>query len=382
MAGTITPPFMWSYVDGHKVAKNWTQDADGTHREMGTKAAAVAELSQAVNHLLARCPHVVFSKIQQWGDIGEGTKSPLYSWVYPDRVDNGRTYKMHIISAPLVAAAAVNYYAERTGTIQGESTSWHDANVASVNTCFDHYYDVVESAERGSITDADATDGLTIYNGYPVYDVAVQYDPISVLKDGTHTYSNPMLARKTKPVLADAIENVRARFHEVRQTQLPVAFSWTATDYNSSSEPPGGVAGIAVDSATPVNLFDQTVTSRNAITPGASFSAYCCGVGPETQDYGKRVPITVRVAARSDANANITFVGPGHIAGNEVNIQITGGAAAQWYGDDSWYVYGNPLDDDTWTNVDRNKIDFLCAGVASGNVFVYGLQGWKLYEPF
>lgn len=382
MAGTVTPPFMWSYVDGHKVAKNWTQDADGTHREMGNKAAAVAQLAQAVNHLLARCPRVVFTKMQQWGDVATGTKDPLYSWVYPDRIDNGRTFKMHIISAPAIAATAANYYAERQGTIQGESTSWHDINVASVNACYDHFYDVIESAERGAVTDADATDGLTIYNDYRVYDVAVQYDAIDVLKDGTHTYANPNLAKKTKAVLADAIEDVRAKFHEARSTQLPVVFSWTATDYNASLNPPGGVTAIAVNSATPVNLFDQTVTSRNEITPGACFSAYCAGVGPESQDYGKRVPITLRVCARSDADVNITFVGPEHVAGNEVNIQITGGVAAQWYGDDNYFVYGNPLDDDTWTNVDRNKIDFYCAGVASGNVFVYGLQGWKIYTSY
>jgi hypothetical protein len=365
MSSKIYVSFAWNDVDADKLARDWAQDASGTHREFGNKASAIATLAAAFNHLAARQAPVLFDRIAPRTACDTTGADPLYQWRGPRRNDNGRTYSVRITTPPRVLDSNNESYALRWNTAAGEITVPSNIPGSAVNAYYDCHAEEFESAERGSPSDL-ATDGLSTNAGYTVYDVVVQEPGLSSLTTGTHLYVDPVAAKPEGEVLVSHLPQVAHAFHRLRETQLPRALSWAAVTMSDA-------AAIAVTNVGKVNLFDVNVTSRNENTPGAMFYCYRAGVGREDQAPGKRVPISCRVLANAVVATNVSFQGPDHVTGNSINIQIAGNAAPTWY-EAAGQIWGNPAAHENTVDVNRNKIDVFSEGVAAGTLKVWGIQ--------
>ena len=372
MSAKITVPFVWADIDADKLARDWIQDDVGTHREMGTKASAVATLADAFNHLAARQAPVVFDQIQLPETADQTGKVPLYDWRGPRRVDNARTYVVRIITQPRTLDSNADAYAERMSTAVGEQTPPSNVGVASLNPYYDVRLEEYETAERGSPADL-ATDGISTYAGYTILDVVAQAPGLSKLTVGTHLYADPFSAKPEGQILASSLPDVAHAFHRLRTTQLARVMSWAAVGVTATPTSPGDHTCLAVNSAARVNLFDQAFNTRTATSPGATFYCYRGGVGREDQPPGLRIPISCRVFANATYDTNVCFQGPEHVVPNSINVLVPAGGAPAWH-EAAGVIWGNPAAHENTTSVNRNKVDAFSEGVASGVLRVYGVQ--------
>lgn len=376
MTAPIKPPSTgWANIDADPVCRNWRQDTDGAQREMGTRYHAAVELAQRYNYLAAKHPITLFDAVQAPSDVVSDGRNPLYEWRRSANIDNARRYVVHIIAAPKVSNLGIMANAHRSGTTSGQTTSDQNyvAAVGGINRYYDAYYDAFGSNEPHTAVGTLATDAIVTEGGYTIWDMAVQVMSIHTLVPGTHRVCNPFLAKGERPVLNDALEQVRTEFERLRRTQLPRVGSWSAQ----------GLPGIQIEASatTRNNVFATSssgATARTATTPGPTFMCYRAGIGPEGSDYGKRVPILCRLkcAYNGSAAINVCFEGPTHVSPNAVNIQVGGPSGQQWRTAES-VIYGNPQDDGSWVNTDRNKIDLILEP-GSGTLGTINIAGFYM----
>jgi len=373
----IATPGAYSPIDPVGACKNWTQKASGAQARMGNRAVAMQQLAHAVNRALSRFPRIHASKAQPIAQADTAGSDPLYVWRIDDIVDNARSYTVTVLALPRATGSGSCYAGKYGGS---EATPTADALYLSpaLVDVFEAEYQVT----RGAVTDAEANDGISTYNGYTVLDVVVQDDEISSLDTALHQYCNPALAHCGEKVLADIAEQIRAAFHEQRTTNLPI-WGWCGQAYGGSWATPAvsNHRAIVINSSTYVNVLDQSVTSRTATSPGCNHVVQYCGLGASDETIGKQLKCYCRVFAAVDggvSNGEVKFIGPTHVASNDITIAVTPGVAAAWYGNSSSYLYLNGSSTPTDTGTTRNKIDIHAkvATAPTNTLYIYAIKRW------
>lgn len=402
MAKEIPSPQTWVGIDIKPICRNWFYDKTGANRRMLNRAVAYQRLASGINHLAGRCPRPTFMQLQLEGSGDAGGSNPLYYWRYDDRVDNGRKRVVRFLALPAVnySGDAILLQRDVDGNNYANSASY-SANAAypAANYPEDLFWGEVlidarpeSGAPPGSndVSDVEVVEGLGTTNGLTLIDVVVVDCELDRLSSRDYIGVDPSGAVTGAPILANIAERCRAVLHEIRGTNLPIDIMWAAhTTGGAWATPtsPGGATGMVVSVDTDgaenyVNLLDHDVTARTENSAGVSSHAQYCGTGDPTTDAGKQVKVLCRVFGATSAgdatNAYVKFVGPEHLGNNFSEILITANATPAWHGNSDHFVYLNPNAADTWTNVDRNKIDVF--GKVSGageSLYVYGLRGWR-----
>ena len=158
-------------------------------------------------------------------------------------------------------------------------------------------------------------------------------------------------------------------------------FSWAAVG-RTATPAASDHTGLVITSGSYVNVFDQTITARTATSPGSVSLAYKCGVGRDDMEYGNKVKVQCSVLATKTAGDDgyVKFIGPDHIASNEVELTIAGGSGPSWsgYGSSS-FIYLNSDSNYDDTDTSRNKID-VHAKVDGGTLYIYGIRCYIVYD--
>lgn len=367
-------------LDVDQVCRCWTQDDDATQRPMGNEASALIMLAERFNQLASRHPVTVFSKVETPGTVFTNSLNPWADWKYDDRQDNAKQYEVRIVSQPRLNATwggVANAYAARGGTTHAETTIWRESAANAVNSYYDATLDGYLSEPRTNPVGL-TTDNIVTCNGYSIRSAVVQVREQAELLPGYHLVANPYQAKPEGHVLADILEEIRAKFHRLRTTNLPRVAGWSAHGDSDCIN--------VTTNVDRVNLWMYEAIDRNAVTPGPTFECWRCGVGSESISQGQIVPIVARVCANweapQDYAINVNLEGPtmDARADNQVNISIAANAPAAWYSATA-LLWGNPLANSDWTNVGRNKIDILAMRPANtdgdkltGTLHVYGFQ--------
>lgn len=361
-----------------KQARNWRQTLEGSNVRMANRAAPLVALAAGANRLAARHPAVAFHMPQPITSLYAcqayaTTADPLYRWTRSDYWVNGRSYKSRFVSSPRTSGTG-DCYATRDGGAATEITAKHNL-VASTSlipsTTFDGQYTV----ERGASADAELDEGVSVFNGYQCLDVLIQDDEIDALDTSMHQYADLKLAKAGYPVLADLMAQIRATMHAARRYNMGMAFCWAGSAPPSYPSLTNHQAAV-VTSATYVNIIDQTVTARDADSPGILVPARYRGRGTQAKAAGQTVRVDVRVLALSADDGIVRFLGP---LGN-CDVQIVGGAGLAWTSGETGHLdLDSTSDDRTDETAARNKID-IHAKVDSGTLYIYGMAGWYVYE--
>jgi hypothetical protein len=353
-------------------ASNFTQTKGGTSNvRQGVSARVIENLSHGINHLLCKNPRPMFGKSMPWAEVDTAGADPLFTWRYNDSVPNGITYRVHIIAAErtvnsnaafnAVQWASANHY-NIAGTTLPFTTSRNDV-VGTINRWYDVYEDeyIVTRKAGGGPLNAEIEDGISTFDGKTILAVSVQEEELPRLDTDTHIYVDPSLARKAGPVLTDAPGQLQNVFHRLRTTNLPIVMSWSATSQSANVAPPGNQTGATITNSVYVNPFDQSITTRNSDTPGATYDAQYCGRGSTDFVDNNKVKVICRVKAQADGasgvDANVKFIGPESFAGNETVIPITIGTGLGWFGNADHAVYLDSNVAGTVATVNANKID-------------------------
>ncbi len=366
-------------LDMQGQCRNWKQDLSGTQRRMGNNSRALQELASAVNDLLARHPRPMFT--QAWSNSSTTyiDMDPSLIWKYKDTVKNGRNHRYIITGFPYITTeTGTSSYVTRYPEDDVNSTV-HYTNMAFVNYWGDVWHDEF-IANRGNETNTEVSFGVKTVGSYKILGLCVYDEPLDSLETSIHTYCEPLLSRKGGRILADALEDIRAKFHKVRSENLPIVLCWSAFGLTGGSDP-GDQFGFVITEDSFVNILDHTITSRSAVSPGARVDAKYWGRGPEWSDSGKLCKVMCRVYGYTNGNTGrVRFYGSDVIADNYTEITIT--STPGWFGDSTNFIYldtqETTQDNDYFTTAD-NKIDVM-ALVNNGNYLsIQALSAWVEY---
>jgi hypothetical protein len=391
MAKHITVRSDWAGVDDD-AARNFEETSAAVNVRQDSSARTVENLAHALNHLLAKTSRPLFNKSQPPGFEDTTGATPLYQWVYDDRVRNNQCLLYHIVAMPRYSATAGNHYAEQWNLADlyhadDVGTPKRSTNAAA-NYFYDVWYDSFWSNRGVYETNTEITDGISTFNGYTLLSVnAEEYVSFELLDTADQVYCDPTLARRGGKVLADAAEEIRDNLHWLRKSALTVCASWAATSNVAEPAAPGNKTGAHLTGTAYVNLHDNASLTRNTDTPGATVDLQYAGRGTIDVEYGANPNTVVNVPCRvlakaictSDAasnRANVRFWGPNGF----VDISVASNVAAAWYGDDfdQLYMMSNiAYDEDT---AKANKIDVGgYVATAGDSLFIYGYRAWLRY---
>lgn len=369
---TQQSPVYWTPGEVIDLVKVWATNKAGAEYRQLTTAAVMGSLISLINHLAGRHPRILFTQTARNGIADTSGQVPLYIWGYVDDVTNGRDWQYRINHLPRSSGSGDAYawrYLDATTLGSKYSTNHPSPSFPEdVETQMFNY-------ERGAAAGTAVTEGLNTANGYTALDVCVQDLCVGLLFKGTHTLAHGF-ASEGRPVLAGLLEQLRSAFHELRTTNLPFAFQWSAQDIGSTPAATGPL-GIKITTTTATNVIDGSSTSRTATTPGVSAHVYRGGRGAEGTTNGNRIPVTPRVygsVTGGGGDCLVSFTGPL----NSVDVRITNGGGLAWYAASSnLYLNAAAEYDDTTTA--RNKIDIMGEVTSgdTGSVFaITGPIGW------
>lgn len=397
MAETSSPVFAGLFIRPY--CRNFLVNKLGASARMNAYASVPKACAQALNHLLGQCPRIMFSQNQVAGtmDPSADSANPFYVWKYYDGVDNGISRTVHMLVAPRQNGTG-NCYAGTADADGNEyaTTGTMNATVASVVFPQDLVYVKMEvdarpesGAPPGSATVSDAlvVDGIRTYNGFTIVDVCVQDDAVATLTKGIHTFATTNAATTGGQILANTAEDCRAKYAEVRGTNLGIVGQWAATlvgGVYDTPATPGNQTGLAwevdTDGNAYRNVFNHAIDARTATSIGISCHAQYAGTGTGAKTAGSKVAVRCAVLAAVTAgatNAKIKFIGPDHILSNELELAVTA-TTPTWVGggaSDVIYLNSNSADDDATTA--RNKVDIMAkADTATKKLFVWGIRCW------
>lgn len=405
---TSSPPF--TGLDVRSQCRNWyTETTTGSVLRMFCRAWPEWAIAHGINHLLGQHPRHIFSQVQTATTAyTSGTSSnPLYRWKYADTVFNGMDRVVRFIALPRTSGNATCYMGESDEDGNEYSvSSLYPTNVASASWPSDLFYgEFTESARPQSgaapgdpaVRNAEVIDGLRVYNGFSLVDVSVEDKALDVLHDGlapgdlNHAHTDPDVAKQRNFVCSDMAEDIRDGMHEARRCNLGMALNWCATCSGGTWATPATTnqTGIVINAGVVgdgnfVNVFDQSLTTRDENSIGISTHAYRCGIGDLTQTNGLKVTVVCEILAKIEAGvteAKVKFIGPDHIVGNETEISVISTTPA-WVGSVANVVYLNPTVGDDETGTGRNKIDIMgkcTAGGGKSKLFIYGIRGYLIY---
>lgn len=399
---TSQGPFTGLDVRGQ--CRNWfTEAGTGTIKRMFCRAWPLRAIATGINHLLGQHPRLYFAQAQSTTTAYSGSTSgnPLYRWRYNDTVANGTVRVVRFLALPRVNGTGNAYVGVSDGDGNEYATSsFANMKPASVTYPDDLFYgefSVSARPQSGAAPGSDAVknieviDGLRVYNGFTMMDVVVEDKELDTLIDGTHTLVDPSKAKQHGWCKADIAEDIRDGNHEARRGNPGMAVLWCARTVAGSWGTPttSDHTGIVVDAgvvggATYVNVFDQSITTRDTDTIGISTHGQYCGIGDATQTNGQKITVVCQALAAIQTGvtlAKIKFIGPDHLANNNTEITVSA-TSATWVGGTGTIVYLNPASADSDANTSRNKIDIhakCTAGGGNSKLYIYALRGYILY---
>lgn len=344
---------------------------------MGNKVAAVETLVNALNHILGHTPRVLFQ--MGWQGIA-AVADPLAQWRFTDDAHNERTWRFLFEVKPPSSVSTASY-GQRWGDTSTQ-TAGHLVTNSAPAWPDDYRADATNDYARGASSDAIGTHGVSTFDGYYPVDICVHSKPSGKLDAANELYCPPAPMAYSE-VLANIVEWIRAKFHDVRTTHLPMVSTYCAQQAGASdpvAADGGDVDGLLVTSTTYVNLFDSSVTSRTATSPGDLVHAQYNGRGNETKDDGKKVPCQIYVLYRVSGGGTGAFkvIGPDHVTGNNSENTTLTGSSAVWTNLTDEIYLNAASDSTTDTSTARNKLDFH-AKVTTGTLYIYG---WTIQQRY
>jgi hypothetical protein len=371
-------------IDVSKLASIFYTDGDGGVHRRGNRSEGLKLLVDATNYFLARCPRPIFQDCWPLGDASASAKTWFMVWKYRHSIPNTQRQCVHLIATKPVGAITANCHVEAfyiAGSITAANSPIHNENVATQNSFWDVFEDYV-ILNIGQPINADTTGVMATVGEYTILATTIFDFPKDQLDTAIDTYCNPYFVGHGKEILDDVLENVRCLSHHMRSENLPTVISWSAQGFGQKPNAPGNVECITVDSANYVNLFDQSVFDRTAASPGWSVDMQYAGIGCENESYGKKIAVRPRVWAEADdQDANVKFIGPEHVPGNEVTIFINSAEGAGYFegAPGSEYVFLNPTVNWADDSLNVNKIDVQGQVTSGGTLYVYNLIGGVEY---
>lgn len=396
----------WSPVDftGGNLVSNYSRGQDRTTAIRQTnRALAISILGRACNHLLAQQPRVVFSKAQPEALISNTDSAPLYRWKLDDLVTNARDRQWSVITVEpesVTDTNATHYWVRLDDTMTRDNTckgpeSDSDGGSEPEDAFIQHAVH-----QRGDVPGTtEYEEGIEAVNTEAIWEMVVQDFPFQALETANQNFipDGPFVGQ---PCLADYVEEIRAKFHDLRSKNLPIVLSWAAqkngASYETTTIPTSSgygakVTGIRLTTTTYTNVLDGTTTGNTAATRSASVAGWPCfvqyqGIGATQPTAGKEIRIQCRVfAAATNAggdaiSAGVRFIGPDLFSNNFTDIPITLDASPAWYGDDTNSILLNSRVGYSDTTTDRAKIDVFAGVADSGdNLYIYGIRCWAEY---
>ena len=393
----ITSPYPSVGLDLEPICKPWTASLnDATDKRMMNRAAALRSLAIVLNHMLGRYPRVMMAQNMKHADAEAVGADPLYEWHYDDQVANGRSSTISIAMTPRSAGAADCYAGRYTGAAVTEATSLFNSTAAAA-TLYTDMQEATYQVARGAAGAAEIDEALSTFSGYTVTGFSVQDDEISQLNTANNDYVDPSQAKKGQEVLADLLEEIRSKFHDLQTSNLSKFISWSAQRIAAGWQTPSpgnsDASGIAINSNTFVNLIDQSIAARTATSPGLSCHVRNAGWGAQDENNGKLIKCQCRVHAAvtgaGGLHGIVRFHGPSFAAGGGANnftdITVTNGAAQTWWGGAGNFIYLDSTAADTDVTTNRNKVDMfgkIDGGVTNEVLYIYGLSGWQDNPPY
>ena len=217
--------------------------------------------------------------------------------------------------------------------------------------------------------------------------ISVQDDELANLESSLYHHVVPELAKKGNEILADILEEIRAKLHLLERYNLSKLINWSAqrlaAGWQTPSTNTSTAAGIATNSATYVNVIDQSFSARTANSPGWSCHVRNRGWGAQDETNGTYVKVPVRVHGKTTGagglHGKVKFEGPIDSA----EVTITNGAAQTWWG--SGHIHLDSTKADADATAARNKIDVFAkidGAVTNEVVYIYGLSAWQDAPPY
>lgn len=381
-----TPVGKFLGVDIGQVCRNWTKDYSNSNVRMPNESAAIGMLAQGINVLTAKHPKYIFQKAWPISNVPEVDVENIASFKWNDaygvELISNNTLVIRALMLPPTNTANIaqsNLQVTNSITVGGGFPPFSNVNA-------DHLIEVTKHWPRGTAKDY-ASNSLSTVGNARVVALSIEELKYDGLEEQwredeyiPHTFlvAPPAGGR----VVQKEIGRAAAQLHELRTKKLGRAFCYTAQGTSASPTPPGNASGFAVNTDSYVNLLDQSITTRTETSPGAVTDVQYGGVGPETQPPGQRVKVRCMVLANANSDSAIKFIGPTHIANNEVEVPIPTNGGLAWYGNADHYIYLNPtIAGKTIYNAEMNKIDFLGKAAANGDSLrIFALYGQIEYE--
>ena len=377
---TIAPPLKGKPLAvAAALARIYAQRTDSTETRMLNAGDALRQLAHLANYILARCPRIDVSQSIQ-GSLANALGAdhdPQWAFRVLDRVANGRTRMMHVLSVPRTIAPggaggseeAYRYGGGGTEDTGPLLTGTTVASSASYPADLRHH---AITYARGDEADAIEAIGLTTIAGFTLCGLVVQDLPLTLLDTTLHDFASVQGFQAGDKCTALYVERLRAAVQTARETCLPVLGWWSANDALGDGAPSGSdETGFEVTATTLTNILDGSSTSRTATTPGVSCHVQHAGHGPPSIEAGKRVLVIPRLYAATDdaSGAVVSFEGSATFSSNTDSVAVSGATVAAYTGA-GIYLDASIADDDTTTS--RNKIDISAKVNTSGSVWIYG----------
>lgn len=298
--------------------------------------------------------------------------------VAPDNGDNtfsgdGSTTGIYLWGATLTRYGLEEYpRAKCSPVFKGYATDTVKRHYVTFNAGWDTNVSDAIAEETISVYNSAATDGWFIEDMYTVE------EPMVVLDTEKHVYA-PVNALHGEIVKAKHFEDIRSAQHEIRTDALPKVFSWSAIGAgdNMPASQASDQGGIYITSASEVNVFDLSATSRDATSLGFFFDAYKCGRGIATE-----CKLVVAAIAKVDSgSAEIVFRGPTGTTQTNHTLTVTDTSYTKYGGTvgSNYIMLRTDIEYDDVTTA-RNKIDILARVTTANNLSVVSLDAWLAYS--
>jgi hypothetical protein len=250
---------------------------------------------------------------------------------------------------------------------------------------------------RGDVTDAATLKTLLTSNNMTILSINVQDVTVSPLDSDLSHIGVVGWPSAPGQIATSSISNAtRAALHELRTTNLGMAFCWSALGSGDAWLTPAASNEHAVvhNSTSWANMIDAAYGSRGADTPGWLCSGYKMGTGDEDTTAGKSVWIKPYIYAMG-VNANLSaedpagevkFEGPAGTTTTSSTTVINCAAAPEWYEGDAFCVNSSVTDaasDATANKVDPMVKSYEAAGSPAvvSTIYVYGMFGHYVFAP-
>jgi hypothetical protein len=367
-------------LDFSRTVTNWRQDSSGVQYRRGNSRYPLEQLSQSVNRLEARWPSIWYSQSFSQDYAYWGYADPLVEFQHFDYNYNARDIKFDFMVHSIGGFEDVQNYAYTWKTTEFDN---YKSGSADENSSFAPGIQHISfTYQRDEVTNELIQTGISQEAGecFEIWDAVVQEQPFDFIDTSIHRNVKPYNNRAVNPPRTNEIEELRSRFHEIRTQNLPRVLNWSAqTETETPATALSHSWGICIDSATDVNIWDQTETARTATSPGPKFYGYNAGIGNETNNRNIHCVVAAKlkvIDGSGDPEGYITFYGPDHVTGNLMELSTTS-TNWEWVGgtsSDFIYMYSGADFDDTST--EQNKVDIFGRVTGSDKLQIAGVCAW------